>query len=463
MEKIDFNTAIIGGGIVGSGLFRDLSLHNISTLIIDKNDFASKTSQSSSKMLHGGIRYLENFDFHLVHEALYEKNLWLKLTPDLCFEHRFYLPVYKNSPRPLYQINLGMLLYDILSGFKNTPYQIKNAKQTINDISILNASHLKGSGIYSDAVVDDAKMSLEMIYDGVLNQKCQALNYHELLEVKTTKYSTHHLTIKDVLNNEIKTFHVKHLVFAAGPFTDQVIKKTTRFNWEDIILPSKGSHLWFKTSDLPIKNPLVMTTKEGRIIFVIPQNNMVLVGTTEVPIQGEFDIVKISLEETNYLLSMINEYFPTLKLTHSHIIGSYAGIRPLVKDPNQTELGKTSREHRIVMPTKNTFVIAGGKYTTFRRMTQEIARNIIQRNNQNYDEEKTQNHLRQKSIIPAFKFRVPSDSEIEKMVATEFAKTPEDIIHRRIGINSKEMWNFHINEIDYDSFYQKLKSITKTN
>ena len=138
-----YNTLIIGGGIVGAGIFRDLALHGDHCLLIDKNDFTSQTSQSSSKMLHGGIRYLENYDFLLVKEALHEKNLWLKLLPHLAKERPFVLPIYNDSKHPLWMLKIGLFLYDFLSGFQNSPHEILNKEKTIKNRPLLNSKNLK--------------------------------------------------------------------------------------------------------------------------------------------------------------------------------------------------------------------------------------------------------------------------------------------------------------------------------
>src|SRR5690554_4942044 len=126
-----YDVVIIGGGIVGAGILRDAALHGLKTLLIDKKDFTSQTSQSSSKMLHGGIRYLETFDFALVWEALHEKNLWIKLAPHLCQEKAFLMPIYKDSLRPLWMLKVGLWLYDFLSSFQNTPHRMLNIEETL--------------------------------------------------------------------------------------------------------------------------------------------------------------------------------------------------------------------------------------------------------------------------------------------------------------------------------------------
>ena len=155
-----YHTVIIGGGIVGAGIFRDLSLHNSDTLLIEKGDFSSQTSSKSSKMLHGGIRYLENFDFKLVFEALHEKNLWLKLAPHLCYEQGFFLPIHKNSKRPLWMIKIGLFLYDLLSQFKNRPHKMFSKDEIIQKFPQINPEGLSGGGLYYDGVMDDFKITL---------------------------------------------------------------------------------------------------------------------------------------------------------------------------------------------------------------------------------------------------------------------------------------------------------------
>jgi glycerol-3-phosphate dehydrogenase len=446
-----FDTIVIGGGIVGAGIYRDLSLHNIKTLLIDKNDFTSHTSMSSSKMLHGGIRYLENFDFHLVYEALHEKNLWLKIAPHLCFEERFYLPVYNDSKRPLWMIKIGLFLYDLLSGFENTGHQVKNKNQTLEKISNLKQNGLQGSGIYSDAVVDDAKMTLEMIYDGNMNQQCQAHNYHEFISEKKLEGNLseyHQITVRDVLTNSLKTYQAKNIIYALGPFTDLVLNKVPHYHWKNILLPSKGSHLWFKNDKLNLTHPIVMTTNDDRVIFVIPQSNKVLVGTTEVNIKVDNTETLISASERKYLLNELNNYFPHLNLDETDIIGSYSGIRPLVKESDSINLGKTSREHRIVQLRSNIFVIAGGKYTTFRVMGQEIVRNIVQKKGKSYNDSLSTLPLRQKSVIPSFSNKYPSIDQIKEIIEKELPKTNADFLERRVGMNREYLLKNNLISLD---------------
>jgi len=439
---------IIGAGIVGAGIFRDLSLHNIETLIIDKNDFSSQTSQSSSKMLHGGIRYLENMDFSLVWEALHEKNLWLKIAPHLCFPQHFYLPVYKESSRPLWMIHAGVFLYDLLSNFKNEPHKVTNLKQTLKANPLLRKKGLRGAGVYSDAIVDDAKMTLECIYDGLIAPKSYACNYTSLVTAKRENNQRYILTLKDELSGKARQITCEHLIFATGPFTDRLLEKLKLFKWTPKLALSKGSHLWFSKSDFPLENPVVLTPNDGRVIFVIPQGDKVLVGTTEHPGKADFN-QKASIAEIEYLLDNLNEYFPKAGLTKDKIRASFAGLRPLVKEDESGNLGKVARHHKIYQPQENAYVIIGGKYTTFRIMASDVVKMLFSKIDITYHPEKSLSPFRQQGNFPS---RYPIKLTAEKLklvIEMELPKTYEDLILRRLGI-----WNLDL--------YPEVKKILKS-
>ncbi len=448
---------IIGGGIVGAGTFRDLSLHQMSTLLIDKNDFTSQTSQSSSKMLHGGIRYLENMDFSLVWEALHEKNLWLSIAPHLCYPKHFYMPVYKESSRPLWMIWVGVFLYDVLSSFKNVPHKRANKEETLAASPLLRDVGLKGAGVYSDAIVDDAKMTLECIYDGLESKHSYACNYTSLIAAKKTKQH-YVLTLQDEITKEQREITCQQLVFATGPFTDNLLRNLDLFNWTPKLAPSKGSHLWFKQQDFPLQDPVVLTPNDGRVIFVIPQGDKVLVGTTEQPADATFN-QQASESEIQYLLDNLNEYFPKAELEHKHILASFAGLRPLVKEDESGDLGKVARHHKIYQPQENAFVILGGKYTTFRVMASDLVKMIFSKKGVTYHPEKSITPFQKNSLcLPWMPINL-DQQKLKRIVEEELPKTYEDLILRRLGIwnidEHPEVKDLLIQERDYLDRYLK--------
>jgi glycerol-3-phosphate dehydrogenase len=428
-----YTIVIIGGGIVGAGLLRDAALHGVDALMIDKFDFSSQTSGASSKMLHGGIRYLETFEFDLVSESLHEKNLWLKLAPHLCYEHSFHLPIYKGSTRPPWMIKTALSLYDLLSSFENTPHRVLNSVDTLKALPHLRQARLQGAGVYYDAVVEDAKLTLEIIYDALEEPCAKALNYTELLdfEIHGDRY---HLKLRDTLTQEHFELTTDNLLFATGPFTDHFLNPRTDLHWSPKLLPSKGSHLWLPKEKLPIEYPVVLTPNDGRVIFVIPQRGAVLVGTTEVTLEeGELFNLTPSESEVSYLLSNLKDFFPTLSLSVDDIISTFAGIRPLVRDGESTNRSKAARTHQCYWPRHNLGVILGGKYTTFRVMAQDLLRPVMKRLGRPYDENKTKQSLRRRSVITPFGPCPLGRAELQAIMENEHVRTLSDLLERRIG------------------------------
>jgi glycerol-3-phosphate dehydrogenase len=447
-----YDAVVVGGGIVGSAIFRDLSLHNLNTLLIDKYDFSSQTSHRSSKMLHGGIRYLENLDFELISEALSEKNLWIKLAPHLCYESPFYLPIFKNSKQSLWKISIGLKVYDFLSSFNNTPHKILNKKTTITNFKNLKSNNLTGAGLYYDGIVNDSKLNLEVIYDGLFNTNSKAQNYTEITGVE---YHNDHykLSLLDTLTLKKSTVISKELIFATGPFTDQLLSKFIPSIWHNCLLPSKGIHLWIDKEKFNIDYSLVMIDKQGRLIFIIPHENAILVGTTETEVKENFFNIEANNDEKVYLLNQVNEYFPSLNLNESSIISSFAGVRPLVmENPNQSR-ANTARNHKYFQPFSNMHVIVGGKYTTFRTMGQEISRTIIERNNIAYSSLKSIQKLRQISTVIQYKKGSINKEKIIQILKNEYVKTFSDLIIRRLGISNKNGWN---EEISFNQYFIEL-------
>lgn len=449
LEDHVFDSVIVGGGIVGAGLFREQALHELNVLLVDQSDFSSQTSSGSSKMLHGGIRYLENMDFLLVFEALKEKNLWLKLTPHISKEVPFYLPVYKNSKWPLFFLRIGLFLYDLLSLFKNSPHKTLNIPQTLKALPGLNKEGLTGAGMYYDGIVDDSKLALECIYDGLNSPKAKALNYKKVISV--TKELTHYkVELEDTLSQERMTITTKFITFATGPFTDQVMKNLN-ISWKPVILPSKGTHLWLKEDALPIKDSMVLQTRDNRIIFVIPQRKSILIGTTEIPLKPDADFkdIRPTPDEIHYLIQSVNDYFPEHNIDESAILKSFAAVRPLVKSALSSS--KTSRTHKIYSPQSNMYVLVGGKYTTFRKMAQDLNAILFKKMCIRHDKSLTKKPLRTTSIVKDPFTNAISEEDIKNIMNKEFVRTREDLIERRLSLHSLR----HINNLELQKLIDK--------
>lgn len=428
-----YDVVIVGGGINGCGLLRDLALNGVKTLLIEKGDYSSQTSESSSKMLHGGIRYLETFDFGLVEEALEEKNLWLKLTPHLCFEREFYLPLYRYSKYAPWMLGFGLFAYDFLSHFQNKKRGMLSPKEALEKIPDLDPKDLAGAGKYYDGVVDDAKLTLECLYDALLEPAASALSYHEVTSVSKTS-DGHEVTYTSRFSGETTKVHAKIVVFTTGPFTDKLLPQL-KIPWTPKMALSKGIHLWLKPDAIKAQGSVVLTTKDNRVVFVIPQRGAILVGTTETAVKEEIFDISAQADEVRYLLDVLNQYFPASELSEKDIISTYAGVRPLVREEGSVEgLGKVSRFHKVFRPDASTYVLLGGKYTTFRKMTQELAQEIVPKLGKRYYPNLTLNSLRQRSIVPTFGAKPPLTRElIKRVIREEHVTTLEDLVKRRLS------------------------------
>lgn len=429
-----YDVVIVGGGINGCGLLRDLALNGVKALMVEKGDFSAQTSAASSKMLHGGIRYLENFDFGLVQEALEEKNLWLKLTPHLCFEREFYLPLYNYSRYTPLMLQAGLFIYDFLSHFQNRPHAFLDAEEAMRKIPSLDPKGLRGAGKYFDGVVDDAKLSLECLYDALMEPGVEALSYHEV--TKTEKTDDGYLVdIRNVLKPQHETVKATFIVFLTGPFTDKLLPQLG-IPWTPQLVPSKGIHLWLKEGSIEAKGSVVLTTKDNRVVFVIPQRGGILVGTTETPVDQDMFNIKATKNEVEYLLGVLGQYFPNSNLTDASIISTFAGVRPLARENSHDQsLGKVSRHHKIFRPSSHSYVMIGGKYTTFRKMTQELAREIVPRLGKRYKPNETLNPLRQHSLMPTFgKKPVLTMELVKRIMKEERVTTFEDLVKRRLSL-----------------------------
>lgn len=375
MQTEEFDLAIIGGGITGAGAARDAASRGMKVALIEARDFAIGTSSRSSKLIHGGIRYLENLEFGLVFEALSERQILFEIAPHLVHPLRFILPIYKGGRVPAWKMGLGMWFYDALSMFEAPELnEFFSSEELHTDFPALQTSGLDGGFAYSDAYMDDDRLVLETLRSAE-SFGAKLANY-----VKATgaefggdgKISA--LTAEDALTGKRFSIRAKHYISSVGPWTDR-LGQDLFDHWKKILRPSKGVHLTFKKSRLPLQDAVVMGA-ESRIVFAIPRHEMVIVGTTDTDYPGDPAEVRVDGDDVKYLLGVIERYFPGAKITREDIVGCYAGVRPLIHDGSESE-SKTSREHSIWNDPHGVTFVAGGKYTTYRNMASQTVNEAL--------------------------------------------------------------------------------------
>jgi len=381
-----YDLLVIGGGITGAGIALEAGKAGLKTLLLEKTDFAHATSSRSSKMIHGGLRYLENFQFHVVKESLRGRKELLKQASHLVSPMTFLFPVYKGDPVGPIKLGLGLTLYDKFAGKDNLQAHRKiSLRELQNDYPLIKIEGFKGAFQYQDAITDDARLVIETLRSALLTNNVSVLNHAEALEVKspTTENPLSEITWRETLSGSEQTLHknlAQTVILAGGPWTDRLTRILDFSVNEKYLLPSKGIHILVKSEKLPVKTAVVLTEPEHhRILFVVPRYGFTLVGTTESPYTEDPACVFPTREEVDYLKNRIQDFFPNVLIQDNDILSSYAGVRPLAKEPGSHESteGKASREHVIKELRPNLFLIAGGKYTTYRLMSQEIIQKVF--------------------------------------------------------------------------------------
>lgn len=366
----EFDLLIIGGGITGAGAARDAASRGMKVALIEMQDFAQGTSSRSSKLIHGGIRYLENLEFGLVFEALSERRLLFEIAPHLVHPLRFVLPLYEGARVGMFKMGLGMWLYDALSMFEAPEmHERLDPEATMNRVPLLQSQKLMGSYVYSDAYMDDDRLVIETLRSAH-KLGATSLSYVKAVGSKMKNGKVVAVEVEDQVSKQLATVRAKHVISTTGPWTDMVAPQIVK-NWKKILRPSKGVHLTFRRDRIPLEQAVVMAAdNDKRIVFAIPRHEMVIIGTTDTDFQDDPLAVTTTAKDVEYLLNVAREYFPGALLKQNDIVASYAGVRPLVDDGSETE-SKTSREHLIVEDPQNVTFVAGGKYTTYRLMAEQ--------------------------------------------------------------------------------------------
>ncbi len=385
-----FDLLIIGGGITGAAVARDATSRGLSVALVEKADFAWGTSSRSSKLIHGGLRYLQNFEFGLVFEALSERALLLKTVPHMVRPLRFYFPVFEGDPVGKGKLGLGMWLYDLLSSFRAPGFH-KNLskKKLLAEIPFLKSEGLKGGFRYYDASMWDDALTVETLRSAQ-GMGAAVASYVEavrpVFESEGDRLAG--FDVRDRESGAEMRVKARQVVVCVGPWTDQVGQTLSR-EWRDWLNPSKGVHLIFDLKRLPVPGAMVMSeAADGRISFVIPRpdlgSGVVIVGTTDGPTPANPEKASVDPGEVEYLLGLLARYFPSLRLGPEDILSAYVGVRPLMKSDSSNSgsgapLQKVSREHHIDIGPGGAIVVAGGKYTTHRKMGEEIVDIAIER------------------------------------------------------------------------------------
>ena len=366
---------VIGGGIVGAGVVRDAAMRGLRVGLVEQRDFAFGTSSRSSRLLHGGLRYLAQGRLGLVREASVEKRILHDIAPHLAAPLPFLFPAYRGTDWPLWQLRIGVKLYDVLCSGKNLGKSSALSQQDVlARVPNLRPERLNGGVRYFDAFTNDARLVIDTLRSAV-NHGAVVANY---LPFQTANRESGQWVceLEDRLTSKKHTVRAKAIVNATGPWAQGVPHSRVKLRL------TKGIHVVVERSRLPVPEAIAIT-QGHRLLFVIPWGERVIIGTTDTDYRGSLDDVRAEPEDIRYLLGAVKEFFPSINISASELVNSWAGLRPLIAEPGAAHSrreqtpSEVARSHEIKNPEPGWWDVAGGKLTTYRLMAEQTVNQLV--------------------------------------------------------------------------------------
>ncbi len=375
-HRQDWDVIIIGGGATGLGVAVDSATRGYRTLLLEQSDFAKGTSSRSTKLVHGGVRYLAQGDIALVYEALHERGLLLKNAPHLVKDQEFIIPIYSWFSK--YKYLIGLKFYDLLagrSGFGKSSFLSK--KKVIEAIPGLKEKGLIGGVRYSDGQFDDARLALNLAQTAAENGGV-ILNYMKVVSLTKTGEKATGVVVEDVESGQSYQLNAKTIVNATGVFVDEILKMDLP-SGNPLVRPSQGAHIVLDPSFLKGSAALMIPkTTDGRVLFAVPWHGKVLVGTTDTPLNAH-SLEPVALaDEVDFILQTAGQYLTKTPTKHD-VLSVFAGLRPLAAPGKDTDSTKEiSRSHKLIVAKSGLITITGGKWTTYRKMAMDVLDKAIE-------------------------------------------------------------------------------------
>lgn len=363
-----FDVIIIGGGATGLGVAVDSATRGYSTLLLEQHDFSKGTSSRSTKLVHGGVRYLQQGNVTLVLEALRERGLLIQNAPHLVHNQSFIVPNYDWWEGPFYGV--GMKVYDMLAGKLGLgPSKHLSLEDTIERLPTLEREGLRGGVIYYDGQFDDSRLAINLVQTAA-DHDATLINYAKVTGLLKSNKMVDGVKVEDQLNEETFEINGRVIVNATGVFTDGILKMDNQ-NAKSIIAPSQGVHLVIDKEFSPGESAIMVPhTDDGRVLFAVPWNGKIVVGTTDTPVENPSLEPKAMDKEVDFILKHATQYL-TGNPTRKDVRSVFAGLRPLVKSGDGKDTASISRDHSLMISDSGLVTIAGGKWTTYRKMAQD--------------------------------------------------------------------------------------------
>lgn len=371
----EFDLIVIGGGISGAGIALDATARGLKTALVEMDDFASGTSSRSTKLVHGGLRYLKQLQIREVAELGKERAIVYENGPHVTTPEWMVLPFHKGGTFGKYSTSLGLRVYDFLAGVKKEERRkMLTREELLEKAPLVKQEGLLGGGIYVEYRTDDARMTIEVL-KAAAEKGATLVNYAKAESFIYNEEKITGVEVIDTLTNEKVAIHATKVVNAAGPWVDDVKDIEGETTGKHLIL-SKGAHLVFDQKDFPLHQAVYFDTPDKRMIFAVPRDGKAYVGTTDTFYKGDPRAMQITEEDRTYILDAIHYMFPGLNLTEDHVESSWAGVRPLIHEEGKSP-SEVSRKDEVWESEMGLITIAGGKLTGYRKMAETVVDKIV--------------------------------------------------------------------------------------
>ncbi|HLN60774.1 MAG TPA: glycerol-3-phosphate dehydrogenase/oxidase [Symbiobacteriaceae bacterium] len=373
-----FDLIVIGGGITGCGVAYEAAAKGARVLVLEKNDFASGTSSRSTKLIHGGIRYLKHADFRLVKEGVTHRQSLIDAAPHLVHPVQFLYPVHEGDPDPLWMLRIGMMMYDWFAGPRNLlKHRVLDQAGVLADVPVLKAEGLRGGALYADCITDDARLTVS-VARAAAGRGAVLANYVEVTRFlyDAAGRAVGVEAVDRLGGGEPLALHAKAILNATGPWVDH-LREMDEAGRPPVLRPTKGVHLTVPRERLPIGRPVVMHGPDKRMMFAVPRGAFTYLGTTDTDYKDDPAGVVATREDVTYILRAANHLFPSAHLTDADVVSTWAGLRTLAATSETAGPSQVSRDYKLHTSKSGVVSVAGGKLTAFQAMAHAIVRTVL--------------------------------------------------------------------------------------
>ncbi|HYF76215.1 MAG TPA: glycerol-3-phosphate dehydrogenase/oxidase [Symbiobacteriaceae bacterium] len=380
-NQTNYDLLIIGGGITGCGVAYEAAARGARVLLLEQNDFAFGTSSRSTKLIHGGIRYLKKANFRLVREGVHERQNLIDAAPHLVHPVQFVYPVHQGDPDPLFMLRMGLILYDLFAGRRNLlKHKVYRGRNLLSQEPLLREEGLTGGALYADCLTDDARLTVE-VAKAAARRGATLVNYAQVTrfiydEDATGARKVAGVEALDRLTGQTHGFRAGAILNATGPWADR-IRALDEPDCRPILRPTKGAHLTVPHDRLPIRRPVVIHGADKRMMFAVPRDGFTYLGTTDTDYKGDPATVLCDRADVAYILDAANRIFPGARLTEADVVSTWAGLRPLAATSETAGPSQVSRDYKLYVSGSGVVSVAGGKLTAFQAMAKSIAQRML--------------------------------------------------------------------------------------